>query len=426
MGPSGEVGLIPMKKNQEFMSRLKRLECPNATYESKPPLVMSRGQGSKVVDAEGHSYIDLCAGFGVLALGHAHPEIQKTIRRFCEKDAPITHAMGDVYPSEEKVELLEKLVEFAPKRFTHAALAISGGQAVELAMKTAMLVTKAKGFVGFNGGYHGLDLGLLGLTAREDFRAPFLDESSLEQFRHVDFGADLSIIEQAIIELKNSRFGFAAVVVEPLQGRGGMRLAERAWIHDLKELCDQYGGLLIFDEVFTGFGRCGRTFFAEEWPCDLICVGKALGGGMPLSACLGTSEVMNAWPASRGEALHTGTFFGHPLSCAVASRTLQLIVELSLVQRSEQSGAWLRTLLSETLLSHPNVREIRGEGLMVGIEFTQKGMAAILSDRLRSRGLIILPSGDHSQVLSLTPALTISREELREAVQMISAELKVL
>ncbi len=413
--------------NASLLGRLKRVECPDATYPAQDPvLVMDRASGSFVADAAGRTYIDLCAGFGVMALGHnAGPWREVLQAQLASAEAagapypPLVHGMGDVYASRAKVELLDYLVRILPDHLSTASLALTGGQAVEIAVKTAILATKKVGFIAFEGGYHGLDLGILPLTARADFRTPFLGFVPETNVETVPFLASLSQLEDAIAALRLRVGGVAAMIVEPVQGRAGVRKAPVAWLETLRSVCDRHGILLIFDEIFTGLGRTGRLTIADTVRCDLLCLGKALGGGLPLSACVGTHAAMGAWPASSGEAIHTGTFFGHPLSCAVALRTLQTLIDGDWPRRAAATGAAALELLKDHVAVHPAVRDIRGEGLMLAVEFVQPGAGARAMDLLRQEGVIALASGASGESLSITPALTIPQELLSEALHRL-------
>ncbi len=407
--------------NDSLLKRLKAVECRDSTYAAKEPsLVMATGKGSLVFDADGNEFIDLCAGFGALALGHhpeAHLEIYRT--RLGSGPAPVNHAMGDVYPSVAKVELIEALAVMLPKELSRIALALTGAQAVELAVKTAILATKRSGFIVFQGGYHGLDLGILPLTTRADFRTPFENYASLDVVEILPFQASPAELSAAADRLTGRGLGLAGILVEPVQGRAGVRPAGTPWLKALRAFADERNALLIYDEVFSGLGRTGKVTQSTEVPADLVCLGKALGGGFPLSACAGTRAAMDAWPESSGEALHTGTFFGHPFSCEIAKATLAELARESLAARAlelgEQALSWLQTALSK----HPIVKEVRGEGLMLGIEFHESGAGARLMDQLRGRGVIALCAGEKGEVLSITPALNISWELLLQALAKI-------
>ena len=405
--------------NGAWINRLNAVECRDSTYKPKTsPLVMAKAQGSVILDSEGKSYIDLCAGFGALPLGHNSQALQEVVSLYSGQTmAPIEHAMGDVYPSEDKILFLESIAGALPPRYSKGAVALSGGQSVEIALKTAMLHTKKSGFIVFDDAYHGLDLGVLPLTAREDFRAPFTKWTRETNVIRLAYGATRSELEAAAQKL--GPHGLAAIVVEPVQGRAGVRPAATGWLSILKDICRKYDGLLILDEVFTGFGRIGKITSAEECDADVLCFGKAIGGGFPISACFAKEAVMASWPESTGEALHTGTFFGHPFSAAVGHRTLQIIKRDSLVSRSESVGKWAQDHLKEVLSGNSRVLEIRGSGLMLGVEFKAVGFAAKLMDDLRVMGVIALPSGATGATLSITPALNIPKELLVKAIGLI-------
>lgn len=407
--------------NAAWMKRLQQVEVADCTYQAcEPPLVFAKAQGSKIVDAEGRSYIDLCAGFGVMALGHAHPAVQQIFAAQATNMPPIVHGMGDVYPSTDKIELLETVQSLLPSYLTKGALAISGGQAVEVALKTAMLKTKASGVICFRGGYHGLDLGLLPVVSRQDFKKPFQGWVQSDNICELPFSADLQVVEKAIQKLAAGSFGFAAIIVEPVQGRSGIKPAGTAWLKGLKELAQRYQGLLIFDEIFCGLGRTGRWSFTEVVPADITCLGKALGGGMPLSVCFGSESAMSAWPLNHGEAIHTGTFFGHPLACRLATTTLKHIASEKLLSRAAKVGATYLTRLQEKLSGLPVVKDVRGIGLMMAVEFTQPGAGVTVMHALREQGVIALVSGEQGQSLSITPALNIPETLLDRAWEQLA------
>lgn len=385
---------------------------------AKDPLVFCRANGSLIWDVEGREFIDLCAGFGALALGHASEPLRDVAKTFSEENPPIEHGMGDVYPAEEKILFLEALRSMLPPSFTTGALALGGGQAVEIAMKTAMLSTGKTGFIVFEEGYHGLDLGVLPLTARNDFRAPFKEWLAEERVVRVPYGCSVQRIEDAVKQL--APHGLSAIVVEPLQGRAGVKLPPVGWLTMLAQAAHAEGGLLILDEIFTGFGRLGQITAAETVDADILCFGKAIGGGFPVSACFAKKHVMNAWPKSTGEAIHTGTFFGHPFSLAVGRRTLREIAKLNLCQRSRELGERAKRKLNDKIGSNPKVKEIRGQALMMGVEFHETGFGAKIMDELRKAGVIALPSGRDGRVLSLSPALNIPEDTLFEAIDRLA------
>ena len=415
--------------SDHLLTRLKELECPDSTYPARDPaLVMERALGSIIKDADGRSYIDLVAGFGVLSLGHNPEALKRALTRRCTKTTeefpPITQGLGDVFPSVAKVRVMETLLNILPPHLKRVALALTGGQAVEIAVKTSILATKRSGFLVFDESYHGVDLGILPLTGLMNFQAPFVGFLPEGRVESVPFGVSEDQVIAACERLAASPYGLAGIVVEPIQGRAGVISPPSGWLAMLRRVADRFGAMLIFDEIFIGLGRVGRITHADEVACDLLCLGKALGGGMPLSACIGTEQAMLAWPESTGEALHTGTFFGHALSCEVAAETLQDIVGLNLAERARIMGDWCREWLEKHLAKHPAVKDVRGVGLMTAIDFKTHGFGALLMDRLRGVGVISLASGSHGESLSLTPALNIPQDLLEDALQRIVGCLK--
>ena len=414
--------------NAAWLERLMALECQDATYPvaaQNHPLIFASAKGSIVRDVEGRDYIDLSAGFGALVLGHNAECVQRVFAKHAAGDTPsefpsIMHGMGDVYPSRAKIDLLETLRSLMPAQLTRISLAISGGQAVEVAMKTAMLHSGSAGFISFQDGYHGVDLGVLPVTSRSDFKLPFKKFLNDRIAIELPYGCDINLVADAVKTLKSMPCGFAGIVAEPVLGRGGVINPPANWLDGLAETAHAHGGVLILDEILTGLGRRGKWTEAETVDADLVCFGKALGGGMPLSACVGKEAVMSAWPKSTGEAIHTGTFFGHPLSCEVAAESLREMKRIDICRLARETGAWLFELLSNQLMGRPDIEEIRwGGGLMIAIKYNESaGVApgAAAMDRLRRLGVIALASGSGGTSLSLTPPLNISRELLARAV----------
>lgn len=418
-----------LNSNEEWLEALIKTECRDATYRSKnPALVMAKAYGSKIWDVENKEYLDLCAGFGALPLGHNHDSILNNLKaELNKKPSLIMHGLGDVYPTKAKIELLDYLVHLMPDHLTKASLAISGGQAVETAIKTSLLHTGGTGFIAFKEGYHGLDLGVLPVTEREQFKKPFNDIINKTHTTHLEYGCEATLVKEAINKQKSLGIKTAAIIVEPIQGRGGVILPPKGWLKALHDITRETNTLLIFDEIFVGLGRTGKLTHAEEVPCDLLCLGKALGGGMPISALLGREEIMNAWPESQGEALHTGTFFGHPLSCQIGLWTLKEMISANLIERTKEAGNWFKHELRRQLsLYSKEIKEVRGEGFMIAIEFNKAGLGALMMDELRSLGVVVIPSGPKGECLSLTPALNISKNNLEKSIDLLGKAIKNL
>lgn len=410
---------VPGPRSRALAARLERVESRNVTCTlPTPPIFWERAVGANVWDVDGNRYVDLTSGFGVANAGHAHPEV---VRALAEQSGRLLHAMGDVHPAEVKVELLEEIARRYPGGGpARSVLGSSGSDAVEIALKTALLATGRPGVVAFEGAYHGLSLGALDATWRPLFRDPF--QARLPGTTVFARFGELGDVARVAIACP---VPVGAVIVEPIQGRGGERIPPRGFLAGLRALCDREGWLLIADEVYTGFGRTGRWFACdhEEVVPDLLCLAKGLASGMPISACAGRSEVMDAWPPSRGEALHTQTFLGHPPACAAALASLRVIAEEQLVERSAQTGARALAHLESRFAGRTGVREVRGLGLLLAVELDEPKRADALCSQALARGVIALLSGDDARVLSLTPPLSIDPDLLLAAIDRIAAGL---
>ncbi len=408
---------------------LARYESRNVTYRDPDgtwPIVWERAKGEHVWDSEGRKYLDLTAAFGVAAAGHANPAVVRAGQRQMGR---LLHAMGDVHPHARKAELARELSRLTFERWTRRGIAgkvifgNSGFEAVEAALKTARLATGRKQIIAFRGGYHGLGYGALNATHRDHFREPFLNQ--LGEFGlFADFPVDDKSLREVRRELNQlfRQHKIGAVLVEPVQARGGINIPPTGFLPLLRKLCDRHGALLMVDEIYTGFGRTGKWFAVEHSGVvpDLICLGKALTGGFPLSACVGRADLMDAaWPVSQGEAIHTSTFLGHPVGCAMALAQMKEIQKRKLPGAARATGRWLLRQLSN--LKPPSKRwrfAARGLGLMAGLEIRRAdGSPAThecltLIKRLLHRGFVLLPEGEHANVISFTPPLIIARSQL--------------
>ena len=406
---------LPGPRSRELAKRLAAVESRNVTcLAPEAPIFWERARGATVWDVDGNRFIDLTAGFGVANVGHAHPRVVAAVQ---DQAARLLHGMGDVHPAAVKVALLEALAaRFPGGGAARAVLSSSGSDAVETALETALLFTGRAGVVAFESAYHGLSLGALDATWRADFREPFAARlPGATVFAH--FG-DAGDVERAA---DDARVPVGAVLVEPLQGRGGERVPPDGFLRALRALCDRRGWLLVADEVYTGFGRTGRWFACEHEGVvpDLLCLGKGLASGMPISACLGRAAVMDAWPTSAGEALHTQTYLGHPPGCAAALASMAVLEEEGLVARSAALGERALARLRRAAAGLPGVREVRGRGLMIGVECDSPARAARAVRRCLERGVLLLPSGDDGRVLSITPPLVIDEAALDFALDVV-------
>ena len=419
---------VPGPRSRELAGELRRWENPNVTFldpEGRFPVFWESARGCLVTDVDGNTFLDLTAAFGVAAVGHTHPRVAAAL---AEQSRKLIHGMGDVHPSAVKVELARKIAERTPGDLGHCLFGANGGDAVEAAIKSARLATGKLGVLAFSGGYHGLTFGALAVTSREDFRAPFAGQVPTFA-RHVPYPdspvsalASLDAVEAAL-RAPDSDIG--AVLAEPIQGRGGIVVPPPGWLSALRDLCDRYQVLLILDEIFTGWGRTGYWFAcdAEGVVPDVLCVGKAMGGGFPISACVVRPEVARAWGASRGEALHTSTFLGSPLGCAAALAAISVLEEEKLPERARSAGAYFKERLGELAARHPrHVAETRGRGLMLGLRFREKETALSLMYALLRRGLIVLPAGP-GDVLEFVPPLVIEPAQIDYAIAQMDAAL---
>jgi len=426
-------------KTRQILDVLRDYESRNIVFmepDGSWPIVWERARDVHVWDADGKKYLDLTAAFGVAAAGHANPRIVKAGQK---QMARLLHAMGDVHPSARKAELARKLSRITFERWSNGKksgkviFGNSGYEAVEAALKTAMLATGKHGIIVFTDAYHGLGYGALNATHRNFFRGPF--HTQLREFGHfVPFPVkpgDVANVEWNIRRLF-LREWVGAILVEPVQGRGGCNVPPAEFLPGLRKISDEQGALLILDEIYTGFGRTGKWFACEHSGVtpDLICLGKALTGGFPLSACVGRADVMDrAWPASRGEAMHTSTFLGHPVGCAMALAQMEEIRKLKLPERSAELGKFLLGELRANLPRSKFQVAVRGLGLMVGVELrladgrpaTAAAMRAIKT--MLHRGYILLPEGEHGNVISFTPPLTITQAQLTKAVKTLAGVL---
>jgi 4-aminobutyrate aminotransferase-like enzyme len=428
-----------VSKNRQILDLLRDYESRNIVFmepDGSWPIIWERAKDVYVWDADGKKYLDLTAAFGVAAAGHTNPRVVKAGQKQMSR---LLHAMGDVHPHARKMELARDLSRITFERWSNGKksgkviFGNSGFEAVESAFKTAMLATGKRGVIAFEGAYHGLGYGALNATHRNFFRNPF--HFQLREFANfVPFpkkSADLTAVEWSIRHFFRREW-IGAILVEPVQARGGINIPPKEFLPLLRKLCDEHGALLILDEIYTGFGRTGKWFACEHTGVvpDLVCLGKALTGGFPLSACIGRADLMDtAWPASRGEAIHTSTFLGHPVGCAMALAQIKEIENSDLSESSAELGEFLLGELQSKISSPKLQIAVRGLGLMAGVELhlsdgrpaTDAAMQAIKT--MLQRGFILLPEGEYGNVISFTPPLTITKAQLAKAVNALAEVL---
>lgn len=423
-------------KAEPTLELLRKYESRNVTFidpQGNWPIVWEKAKGVYVWDEHDKKYLDLTAAFGVAAGGHANPRVVRAGQR---QMAQLLHGMGDVHPHRLKAELARELSALTFERWGAGAgkciFGNSGFEAVEAALKTALLATGKCRIIAFEGGYHGLGYGALTATHREYFRTPF--RRQLNEFADFvpfpDRNASLEETERSV-RTALARGEAGAILVEPIQGRGGVRVPPDGFLTLLRTLCDEHNVLLILDEILTGFGRTGKWFASEHEAVapDLICLGKALTGGFPLSACVGRAGLMDCWPGSTGEAIHTSTYLGHPVGCAMALAQVHEIKARELVKRSGTLGAFLLKALERFPAPSGFEFRVRGKGLLCGLEVLKAGKPATdfsvsVVTRLLHRGFVFLPEGEHANVISFSPPLTIAKWQLKAALAALAGELK--
>lgn len=364
--------------------------------------------GSIIRDIDGKEYIDCLGGYGVFSLGHRHPEVVDAVKQ-----------QLDMMPMSSKIlldkpmaDLAQMLAEITPGDLQYSFFGNSGTEAVEGALKLARLHTGRKKIVATVNSFHGKTMGALSATGRELFREPFLP--LIEGFMHVPFG-DKAALAQAVDE------STAAVILEPIQGEGGIIVPPDDYLQAARELCDKHGALLICDEVQTGLGRTGKMFACEHSGIvpDIIATAKALGGGvMPIGAFTARPFVWDKLIDS--PFLHTSTFGGNPLACAAACAAIRVLKREKLSERAATIGGRFLGLLCELAEEYPQViKEVRGKGLMIGIELTKEGIGGMLMSELINGGVLVAYTLNNPKVIRIEPPLVITDEQVDAVMRVL-------
>jgi acetylornithine/LysW-gamma-L-lysine aminotransferase len=367
----------------------------------KRPIALVRGQGAMVWDADGRAYLDCMTGHGVATLGHCHPEVTAAI----QTQAATLVACSEAVYNDQRAALMEELTHHTPGDLKRVFLCNSGAESIEAAIKFARFFTGRTEVVAAMRGFHGRTLGALSATWNAKYRDPFLP--LVPGFRHVPFN-NLAAMEDALTDQT------AAVIIEVIQGEGGVHPADPAYLEGLRALCTERGVLLIVDEVQTGMGRTGRWFACEHFGVlpDMLCLGKALGGGVPMGAVI-WREALGKLPAG----IHGSTFGGNPLACAASRAVVHVMERDDLPGRAARLGAKL--LADLRAIRSPLIREVRGRGLMVGVELRRRATQVLRA--LMERGVLAMPAG--STVVRLLPPLVIAEEQLDQVVQAMAQAL---
>lgn len=400
---------------------LGALEAPgiNTLYGGAPSILWSEARGANVLDVDGNRYIDMTSGFCVAAIGHRHPRVVAAVRR---QSARLLHGLGDVAGHEPRIELARRLCALAPVDDAQVYFAISGSDAVEIAIKTAILKTGKPGLLVFDPAYHGLTLGALAASSRRLFRQPF--ELHLQPFvERLPFG----VASERIADLLALKPEIGCVLVEPIVGREGVLVPPDGWLGALAAVCARAGVLLAVDEILTGLWRTGPRFAvdAERVRPDLLCCGKALAGGVPIAAVVGRRAVMTAWGCA-GEARHTATFVAHPLACAAALACLDVLESESFQRSAIGTATRLEARLSTWKARFQGLQQIRGRGCFWGLELSSSEQANKLALQARQEGILLLTGGCNGRVAQLAPPLDIAPRQLDKALDILEHQLTLL
>lgn len=369
-------------------------------------------EGTIIKDIDGKEYVDCLGGYGVFSLGHRHPKVVEAVKRQLDFMPLSSKVLFD----KPMADLAELLAEITPGDLQYSFIVNSGTEAVEGSLKLARVHTGRSKFVATTNSFHGKTLGSLSATGREMFRDPF--QPLLAGFSHVPFG-DIDALAQVV---DNET---AAVIIEPIQGEGGIIVPPDAYLPAVREICDKTGALLICDEVQTGLGRTGKMFAVEHYGVvpDIITTAKALGGGvMPIGAFTARPKVWDKYITS--PFLHTSTFGGNPLACAAAIAAVSVIREEGLLSRAEQSGYYFMGKLTELAKAYPEViAQVRGKGLMIGIELTKEGIGGLIMSEMIDKGVLIAYTLNNPKVMRIEPPLIIEQEQIDYVITALSSAL---
>ena len=368
------------------------------------PVTIEKGLGAHVWDINGKEYIDCMGGYGVALVGHRNPRVVNAIKSQLEK---IITVHSSIY-NKTREEFLENLIKIAPKKLNQVHLNNSGAEAVEAAIKFARKFTGKKGMVAMNGSYHGKSLGALSVTFNPKYRKSF--EPLVESVSFSPYG-DIDALRSTITD----DTGF--VILEPIQGESGIHVPPDGFLQDVRKLCDERHILLIFDEIQSGFGRTGKIWAGEHWNTapDIMCLAKGIAGGVPMGATLVRSDILACM--QKGE--HSSTFGGNPLSCAAGIGAIQALTQDGLVDNAAKMGKIFTSELERLKEKHKIIREVRGKGLMIGVELKFE-VKDILFEGIQN-GVLLLYSGKN--IIRLLPPLVITEKDITKVIEILDVLL---
>jgi 4-aminobutyrate aminotransferase len=421
-----------------FIDQMDHLLAPSMAKDH-PNLPVVKEEGAYYYGVDGKKYLDFTSGIAVTNTGHRHPKVVQAIKNAADQ---LLHGPSGVITYESILRLADELRKITPEGLDCFFFANSGTEAVEGAIKLAKYVTKRPYVLSFTGCFHGRSMGALGVTTSKSKYRKFLQPSGLTyQIPYAnpkecppDQDPAEFCVQKLEKELKNlfdhqvTPEEVACMILEPVQGEGGYIVPPRPWLHKIREICDDYGILLIFDEVQTGFGRTGEWFASQTFGVtpDIMAIAKGIASGLPLSATVASHKLMKQWPLGA----HGTTFGGNPIACAAALATLEVIKEEKLIENCREMGSYAREKLEEMKKIHPVLGDVRSIGLMIGIEIVHpqtgepngKGLLKILHKCLQ-KGVLFYLCGTHSEVIRMIPPLTVTRQQIDEGLRMLDEAL---
>jgi len=364
------------------------------------PVTIEKGLGSHVWDTDNNEYIDCMGGYGVALVGHRNERVVNAIKSQIEKVITVHSS----FYNKTREEFLQALIGIAPKGLSQVHLNNSGAESVEAGIKFARKFTGRKGMVAMKGSYHGKSMGALSLTFNPKYRESF--QPLVEKVTFSPYG-DIDALQTAVD--KDTAF----VILEPIQGESGIHVAPNGFLQDVRKICDENGSLLVFDEIQSGLGRTGSMWASEHWETtpDIMCLAKGIAGGVPMGATLVKPDILSVM--KKGE--HSSTFGGNPLACAAGTATLQALTQDGLVENAKNMGEKFLRGLNDLKSKHKIIREVRGKGLMIGVELKFE-VKDILMEGIK-KGLLLLYSGRN--ILRLLPPLVISDEDVTKSLQIV-------
>jgi 4-aminobutyrate aminotransferase len=434
---------IPGPRSRALAAELVQYETPNGSgiAAGRIPVFWEETQGANVTDVDGNTYIDLTAGFCVSVVGHSNPRVVAAI---AQQAAKMLHNQGVLNPNSLRVDLTRKLVELTPKGLDRAYITTTGSEANDLALKLARLFTGKWTVIGFWQGFHGKLTASLAVSSQSRYKEDLVPQLPLAA--HLPFAScyrcpfDLEypscevfcakFVERALTMPDSGLADIAAVILEPVLGHGGWIFPPREFLQHVRKITAELGILLIADEIITGWGRTGSLFAVEDAGIvpDIMVMGKGMASGFPIAAVVTRSEIA----AVLKPYYHTSTFMGHPVACAAALASIAEIEERQLVERSRKLGIWLKSELEVLKARYPRLGDVRGRGLMVGMEMIEDratrqpnpGLAQRVADEALSRGLMITNvGGTYGNVIKMAPPLIITEQQLTEAIKIIDQSL---